>query len=839
MRPLTVTCARVASFALLTLILAACVGGGGGGGGGGDGDGGVDGDGSNGPSVSPWLTQSHSGEALAIDVKGPTQAEITWTGSEGEAYDLYITRDIETELGNYSVYGAELLTNVSAPVLLDDLVEGEPVYVALKVNDELQDWSSFSAKVAGLNNDIFRVNAVRTQAFGADGTRYVGGSFDQANLVTGSGVGFPAKLDSPHALAFPEVNGTVYATVTDSNGGWYIGGAFTEVGNEERLRLAHVDHAGRLTSWNPGADDTVHALTIADDVIYAGGDFSSVGGETRDHLATLDHAGDLMDWAQQPNGTVRALAVADGVLYAGGDFTEVGGAARDRLAAFDTAGNRTSWSPGADNTVLALATADGVIYAGGFFTEVDGDTRNRLAAFDTEGQLTNWDPGVSSGVYTLAIVDNVIYAGGTFFSAGGGTGETSRSRLAAFDTAGTLLTWNPGDSGSLQPVFAIAIEDGVIYAGGQFRSAGGETRRHLAAFDTDGNLTGWNPGVSDIVRTLSIANGVIYAGGEFISAGNKTRNNLAAFDAAGNLTDWHPDVEAFSSVFTLAMADGLIYAGGSFTEINGQTRNRLAAFDSAGELTGWNPGAENTVNTLAIADGIVYAGGNFTSAGGGTGTITRNRLAAFDTAGNVTDWNPGADRAVRTLAMADGVIYAGGRFTEVNGETRSLLAAIDPDGDLTAWAPGTIGGTSVTVSTLAIADEVIYVGGRFASVNGSTRNNLAAFDNTAGNLTDWNPGVGNIVNTLATAGGVIYAGGRFTSAGGGTGTITRNGLAAFGIGGNLTDWNPGADDVVQALSIVDGVIYAVGEFESAGGGTGNNLRNRLSAFDETGGLLAQ
>src|SRR5690606_33045701 len=114
-------------------------------------------------------------------------------------------------------------------------------------------WTSFATGgwgVAGANN---RVTA---QAIGDDGTRYVAGSFTEISLVTGHGVGLSTEMNAPHALAFPPVNGEVLASTPDSEGGWYIGGRFTQVGEQERLGLAHIDSSGRLTDWNPGVTGT-------------------------------------------------------------------------------------------------------------------------------------------------------------------------------------------------------------------------------------------------------------------------------------------------------------------------------------------------------------------------------------------------------------------------------------------------------------------------------------------------------------------------------------------------------------------------------------------------------
>src|SRR5690606_1312973 len=228
--------------------------------------------------------------------------------------------------------------------------------------------------------------------------------------------------------------------------------------------------------------------------------------------------------------------------------------------------------------------------------------------------------------------------------------------------------------------------------------------------------------------TLTADNGVVYAGGNFTGTGSVTRSNLAAFDAVGNLLSWDPAVAGGNpgTVYAMAVDSGVIYAGGGFTEAGrgtgATTRNHLAAFDAAGNLLAWNPGASSAVRALSVAEGVIYAGGDFVYAGGGTGSIPRSRLAAFDLVGAVLSWNPGANATVRTLSVDNGVIYAGGNFSYAGDgglpapggtNSRRYLAAFDTAGDLLPWTSG----TSSTVHTVTVDNGVVYVGGEFGSVS--------------------------------------------------------------------------------------------------------------------------
>lgn len=74
-------------------------------------------------------------------------------------------------------------------------------------------------------------------------------------------------------------DGPVQAIAVASDGTIYIGGDFTHVGTTTtgmlpRSHLAAIDSTGALTSWDPRADNDVHALAVSGNTVYVGGDFT-------------------------------------------------------------------------------------------------------------------------------------------------------------------------------------------------------------------------------------------------------------------------------------------------------------------------------------------------------------------------------------------------------------------------------------------------------------------------------------------------------------------------------------------------------------------------------------
>ena len=118
-------------------------------------------------------------------------------------------------------------------------------------------------------------------------TLYIGGQFMHVGPVTGGGV--PLSAGTGAAVSgFPKVTGTVQAVIPDGAGGWYIGGAFTAVGDSARSNLAHILADNRVAAWNPGADGTVGCLAKGGSAIYVGGGFTMLGEEWRPYFGAID-----------------------------------------------------------------------------------------------------------------------------------------------------------------------------------------------------------------------------------------------------------------------------------------------------------------------------------------------------------------------------------------------------------------------------------------------------------------------------------------------------------------------------------------------------------------------
>ena len=157
--------------------------------------------------------------------------------------------------------------------------------------------------------------------------------------------------------------------------------------------------------------------------------------------------------------------------------------------------------------------------------------------------------------------------------------------------------------------------------------------------------------------------------------------------------------------------------------------------------------------SVAYGHGVVYIGGDFTSirpplAAPGTGETTALHIAAFNsTSGNpiagfsVTVTSSSSTPAtVYALALSpdNSILYLGGRFTTVDGVARADVAAVSTvTGALLPWAPNIAAASTILGLTVTSAGN-IYMGGQFGTVGGKTRGNAAEVT-AMGALLPWNP----------------------------------------------------------------------------------------------------
>jgi hypothetical protein len=240
------------------------------------------------------------------------------------------------------------------------------------------------------------------------------------------------------------------------------------------------------------------------------------------------------------------------------------------------------------------------------------------------------------------------------------------------------------------------------------------------------------------------------------------------------------------------------------------------------------PVANGDIHSLAVAGNTLYLAGSFSGVGPATGggcALDAATGGALDGSSRLVD-----GQVYVCIPDASGGFYIGGRFSSVGGHPRTNLAHVRADRSLDPWSPNVALTNEVSeVDALALSGTTLYIAGGFTSVGGQPRGGLGALDVGTGSATPWEPQPDGRVTALAiSATGDVLVGGYFTHVGG----ASRNRLAALdAASGAATSWDPNLDAEADAIAATPSAIYIGGGFHHVGADT----RNFLAAVDPVSG----
>ncbi len=602
--------------------------------------------------------------------------------------------------------------------------------------------------------------------------------------------------------------GQVAAVARDSAGRTLIGGLFSQVDGVARSNLARLNADGSLdTGFVADANGSVFALAVAaDGTVYIGGNFSSVNGLGRTRFARISATGvvDATFPADLPTGaSVRTIALdeANGFLYFGGNFTGMAPITRTRLAKVSTTTgvldtNFNFAIPSGSVRDLELDGAGG-LYVGGDFASIGGQARIALARVFASGT------GGTNGVDTAFAPTPAFPAGGSVFSLGvtatnvfaGGLFASPRLNATKFDrsTGAADLTWNPAPA-SIVRTIAIGFGDALLLGGG-FNSLGGIPRTRLALVSQSGVGvldTNWAPVVDNAVLASAVYGTNVLIGGQFGSVSGALRAGLVELPlTAAPVPVAATDAQATNpggATATYMHPDGSLWIGGSFISVAGQTRQSLARILPNGTL---DPAMTLSIPGLVYeiegdASGRVYVFGQFANAGG----QARNSILRLTT-GRVLDpaflagaTNLGVPAAIYDAAISADALFVAGNLDRAGdvgsaGTPRTAVVkfALANGGIDPAWAPVVAGAVSqlpIQALTLDEANDHLYLGGGFQSIDGQAHSRVARVSAATGVLDNaFAPSVEG-TSAFASAGDVwslavdplaqqLYVGGTFSS----------------------------------------------------------------------------
>ncbi len=551
--------------------------------------------------------------------------------------------------------------------------------------------------------------------------------------------------------------------------------------------------------FNSGNPAVINAITFTTSGHFVcGGTFAGVAGVTgTQNLAQWDGTNWLSLGGGLPGGTVYATLAVGADLYLGGNFTSIQGQNITNLARWDGTNWHAVGGGVTGGSVRALAWHAGALCVGGLFTNAGGNFAGYVATWNGAswntlgGGVQAASPsGNAVPVLTLLSDQGSLYAGGVFFSAGGvAANNIARWNGAAWEALGTGA--NNGVNGVVAALGGTT--NGLLYIGGNFVQAGTNTVNHIAAW----NGTTWSSlagGVSDNFSIVPGVSGLLVSGvdllacGNFILAGTNLVTGLARWDGA----QWFPVVLPGRHPISRITAQGsrTVVAGRLQSLMVPSGRTGLIQYDGA-EWSILGGGLVGSLQTIDYAGSRWQASGRF---GISDGSGTRPMVAQWSgkgwtNLGNGLPVQQFSSQYIREFLTRDGLSYAagdyGGGVTVLSNNTWS---------DLGGSLPG-------TGQALAFHRGELFAG-----------HSAGISRWTGGGWTNVGEGLNGGVSALLVLGDELYAGGTFTNS-----RATPVSNVARWDGTNWAALGLGVNGPVRVLGARQNELYVAGQFTEAGG----------------------
>ncbi len=348
-------------------------------------------------------------------------------------------------------------------------------------------------------------------------------------------------------------------------------------------------------------------------------------------------------------------------------------------------------------------------------------------------------------------------------------------------TIGSAQTWSSvGLGAGGDGVSSFYVHEKMYMGGGYSQSSlAGNPFQGICVFDGV-SVDSLGEGLTGIPRSMRWYNGKLITAGQILCANAPPNcipatDNIAAWDS---LTGWEsicPNGGPESAVYAMEVYDSTLYIGGQFVTVNGVPFNRIAKWDGttwSGVSGGVNGGLE-AVWSMAVYHGQLYVGGHFTTAG------NSNIPAWFIARWNGTQWDSvagGLDGYVRAMVVdsVNDVLYVGGGFASAGGIPANGIACWND----TLWsAVGSGTDTLWGTTCLAMFEGELYAGGGNESITalGDTIKNVYMYNgvkwvSVAG-------GANATVLIMDVYDGNLYIGGGFGQVGYG---LTAINIACYG-----------------------------------------------------------
>ncbi|MEZ4654562.1 MAG: hypothetical protein R3E12_13495 [Candidatus Eisenbacteria bacterium] len=318
-------------------------------------------------------------------------------------------------------------------------------------------------------------------------------------------------------------------------------------------------------------------------------------------------------------------------------------------------------------------------------------------------------------------------------------------------SSGTRLQWQSLGSGFDREVFALAVVDTVLYAGGSMTQ--GLQEMYVARWN-GGEWEGVSGDINGSVRAMVNYDGDLIVAGSFSRIGGIAARRIARWDGS-TWTAMATDVDG--SIDHLIVHDGRLIAAGHFQSISGVSANQIAAWNGST----WTP----------LGDGLggrITAVASYESSLIATGWITLldsdeiRPLVSWDG----VRWSPWPSLPPPNpigLSVFSGVTSHQGQLylaEERASDDRTSELGVVHRWDRTHWTalPGSVthGTFSLEIDVFCSHNGILYLGGAVSALDGQPAYGIVQWN------TRWSPlaeGLdGNVFATTSWKGNLVVAG---------------------------------------------------------------------------------
>ena len=597
----------------------------------------------------------------------------------------------------------------------------------------------------------------------------------------------------------------------------YVAGKFAFAGGKPAINIARYSFINSTWTSLPSsssttfsASDTIYALEFADQArLYVGGYFSmqlpyagaasgttiaargiayfmdgyfQLSAEQQQTWYALENTGTSIEsgvYISNPSYSIKAIcAYTDTTITPNQKYIAVGGK-------FESVTGSTSGSQ-INAECIALYN-----FSQKSWSAVDGATSNPISGKNAGIDINSIIGGASVNAIQWSPTKK-FYVGGNFTEVynTNNTGKITINNIANFNTSNK--SWTPLGQGTNPP----SSGDGIIntllynntnnklYVGGQFTSVFNSTGLGVTAYNLatwDENTELWSPYMNS--KTGTTAGGVY---DQYIPNVSVKINSLDYYVTDASLNEillvgghFRTAGEGSDPVNKSAVLNATYFTTATNKNVNG-------SWNLSVTTTPTNIGLGQTVYAIATINNFVYVGGDF-SATGNT-LLTLNSLARWNV--NTSEWSQvisggsvvglgSVSNTAYSLVFNGTDLYIGGSFSTIAGTPYHGLAKFNVNTNIMTPFPSLLnnnGTSGVTVKSLKISGENLYVGGDFTG--SATISNLyrVAIWNMTSNTWSQIAGVGTNgpVNSLVYNDPYTYVGGAFTGTTGPAGTTQKD-----------------------------------------------------------------